>query len=377
MLRTIRGQGVQKDCRTEKRSKHMKQNQEIEKREEIVKGAADLIEHGATLSQIRTTYQTAVRVQEKRDIKTIMASCELEASLAGASFYYSWKVTNKDGSKKLIDGVSINGAQTIARNFGNCAVEIAMHTEDPEITAFSRVDFTAWFIDLEKGFTNSRIYSITIQPAPGRFEKDEGQKRRWYDMQIQKGQSFAQRNVILRSVPSWLVDKVKNSAKTSALKGVKDEGLDNAVAKAIGYFKGLGVEQTTLEEYLGAKSSAWTPEEIITLRSIAQQIEDGFETVDTVFSKNEPSNENLDAEIIEHDFWELVGNKIPAKDGKKCREFIEESARVQHKSVGKYMAELFETFNRDHRETQAFAEKFAEWKRANKPKEPKGQGGLF
>ena len=339
------------------------------KKGEFVDAPADLIEKGATLTQIRTSYQTAIRVQKERNIKKIAEACVIEASLAGESFYYAWKITTKGGQKKIVDGVGINGAQAIARNFGNCAVEIAMRTPDEEIGAFSRVDFTAWFIDLEQGYNLSRIYSITIQPAPKKFAEDEGQKQRWYDMQIQKGQSFAQRNVILRGVPSWLVDRVKIEAKKSALKGIKEQGLEKAIEESLKYFEGHGVDQQTLEQYLECPIRQWTPDEIVTLRGIGRQIEDGYETPDSIFTQEPQTSADLDAEVIENDFWNAVGDKIKKVDRNLCKKYIEGTAKISKEKSLDLIQRFTETFSSDKQQLQEFVTSFEEWKKGETQKQ--------
>ena len=113
---------------------------------------------GAML-KTQTEYQTAIAVIKPRDLKDVEARVLAEAARMGVDFVYSWRVSTKDkkldegDGKTTIEGMSIDGAMVIARNWGNCAVPIRLEQET-ETHFLLRADF----IDLETGFSFPRLY---------------------------------------------------------------------------------------------------------------------------------------------------------------------------------------------------------------------------
>ena len=74
--------------------------------------------------------------------------------------------------------------------------------------------FTAHFVDLERGFTVSRV--LRKKKGKGAFRKPENHQTE--DMTFQAAQSRAIRNVVLAGVPRWLTDQAKERAKDAVFK---------------------------------------------------------------------------------------------------------------------------------------------------------------
>ena len=85
--------------------------------------AGGLLAQGSTMNQIQTSYHTAVSVQQPRNILDIKKAVLTEFELGGQSMFYHWMVTDKNGKKKPVEGMSIGGEMTMARLYGNCAIE--------------------------------------------------------------------------------------------------------------------------------------------------------------------------------------------------------------------------------------------------------------
>ena len=232
------------------------------------------------LMRSQTQFHTAVAVQRPRNLDKVVAAVLREAEFAGDAFYYSFPM----GGKK-IEGPSIGLAMAVAREWGNCAVPVEYYETPAEWI------FNAHFVDLERGFTVSRVFRK--KKGKGAFKKLEDDRAE--DMTFQAAQSRAIRNVVLAGVPRWLTDQAKERAKEAVLKGISKEGLASATEKALKFLAGYGITEARVLAVLGKPKSAWASEDIATLRGMASQLKDGQATVEQLFppveSKKEPLQE--------------------------------------------------------------------------------------
>lgn len=316
-------------------------------------------------------YQTAIQVAKPRSLQEVQMRCLEEAEVAGELFYYSWTVRKKDGTRGVVDGVSIHGAMAIARNFGNCAVPVTSEEEG------DAVQFRAAFVDLETGFTVARIFRAHFVEPPGRFRDDPDQAARWRDMQFQKAQSQAQRNVILKGVPYYLVELVRKTAQQSAFQDIKKMGLPKARKQALEGFGKYGIPQQLLEEHLGVAMDKWTQQNIVNLRSILRAFDEGLETVESVFGHEFAAKDEKDKEQLKARFWELVGKKGIKKGDKDMIKYLEEVAKFGQMSLADYVADLVAAFEKDPGEVDKFIKTFQDRKAKAPPQkqEPEKEGG--
>jgi hypothetical protein len=115
-------------------------------------GEPEIYPAGMGISQVplmrsQTQFHTAVAVQRPRNLDKVVAAVLREAEFAGDAFYYSFPM----GGKK-IEGPSIGLAMAVAREWGNCAVPVEYYETPAEWV------FNAHFVDLERGFTVSRVF---------------------------------------------------------------------------------------------------------------------------------------------------------------------------------------------------------------------------
>ncbi|MGC2434821.1 MAG: PD-(D/E)XK nuclease family protein [Desulfobaccales bacterium] len=216
----------------------------------------------------QTQFHTAVAVQRPRNLDKVVAAVLREAEFAGDAFYYSFPM----GGKK-IEGPSIGLAMAVAREWGNCAVPVEYYETLTEWV------FNAHFVDLERGFTVSRVFRK--KKGKGAFKKLE--EDRAEDMTFQAAQSRAIRNVVLAGVPLWLTDQAKERAKDTVLKGISKEGLAAATDKALKFLSGYGITEERVLALWGKPKNEWTSEDIATLRGLASQLRDGQATPEQIF----------------------------------------------------------------------------------------------
>ena len=223
-----------------------------------------MISSGMAIQKVQTAYTTAVAVQKSRSISRVTANVLEEAKLAGSSFYYGWTAKSKDGKTSKIEGPSIDLAMCMARNYGNCALDVE---EDETLTHYR---FRGSFIDLETGFTCPRLFRQRKSQNIGMKDTDRAE-----DITYQIGQSKAIRNCITRAMPSWLIDLAIDTAKASELNKIKPENIAIARAKSFEFFRHYGVSQERIEAKISRKLDDWTPQDIVELRGMATALKEG------------------------------------------------------------------------------------------------------
>lgn len=230
------------------------------------------------LLRSQTQFHTAMAVQRPRNLDKVVAAVLREAEFAGEAFYYAFPMGGR-----TIEGPSIGLAMAVAREWSNCAVPVEYYETATEWV------FTAHFVDLERGFSVSRVFRK--KKGKGAFKKLEDDRAE--DMTFQAAQSRAIRNVVLAGVPPWLTEQAKERAKEAVVQGISKEGLAAATEKALKFLTGYGISEERVRTTLGKPKQEWTSEDIAHLRGMASQLKDGQATATQLFpeatSAPEPS----------------------------------------------------------------------------------------
>lgn len=253
---------------------------EVAKQDGIEQGfntAGEAIGRGKTIEQIQTAYHTAVRVQKPRDLAVVEKNCLTEAALAGEVCFYGW-----GAGKNRVEGPSIDCAMIAARNWGNTAIEMR-----PVHETSSSYIMEAAFIDLETGFTYSRQFKQSKSwKVYGKMDEE-----RKTDIRFQIGQSKAQRNAILKSLPRWLIDKMIDKAKEGVREQIQryidKNGVEAARKLALDALAKLGVPLERIEYKYEKKYGAWDIETLITLKGDIRALSDGAESADSLFPEKD------------------------------------------------------------------------------------------
>ena len=257
------------------------------------------------LQQVKTAYTTAVAVQKPRSIERVANNVLTESRLAGSAFYYRWEVkNNKTGRKSVVQGASIDLAMCIARNFGNCVVDV----EATETATHYMIK--GIFVDLETGFTVPRLYrQRKNQDIGGGYGADRAE-----DMVFQIAQSKAQRNAILKAMPAWLVEKCIEVAREAEVSQIKPENLVLARAKVLEFFGKYGISLERIEDKIERQMDLWTAEDIVDLRAAATALKEGRITANELFptdKQDERKTDDLEARILKKN----GGDSVIIKDG--------------------------------------------------------------
>lgn len=274
----------------------------------------------------QTEYQTAITVTKPRVLKEVETRVLDEAARMGTDFIYQWRVKTKDkrldegDGKTTIEGLSIDGAMVLARNWGNCALPVRMDQET-ETHFLIRADF----IDLETGFSFPRLYRQRKSGGPGgNMEKDRAE-----DMAFQIGQSKAQRNVVDKSIPFWLRDRAIQAAKSAAAEKYKD--VKAWAPRVLGAFlKNCGVDEARVVSRLRKPVAQWTPYDILTLDVIYRMIKDGETTAAEEFGLEgeRPAASDLE-EKLRKGPAPAANEEKPAEQTPPARDFHAEAAELK------------------------------------------------
>jgi hypothetical protein len=222
--------------------------------------------------QVRTQYATAVHVIKPRNLEEVQRKCLEEAAIAGDEFYYSWKQGGED-----VEGLTIGAALAMVRNFGNCAVDCKV--EDAQ----AYYVFHGAFIDLETGFNLIRPFRQRKESPKKKDGTDIYKGERGADIVFQIGASKAIRNVVLNAVPKWLSVKVMERAKENVIGKIEKMGLEKARAMVTTKAKSLNIPIARVSMIYG-KEETWDVESIVKITSALRAIDDGVESVDSLFA---------------------------------------------------------------------------------------------
>lgn len=293
-----------------------------------------IIAAGGALQKTQTAYTTAVAVQKPRSISRIAKNVLEEAKLAGPGFFYRWEVKNKKTKKKsIVQGASIDLAMCLARNYGNCALDIEVQ-ETP-----THFHFKGSFIDLETGFTVPRLYRQRKKQGIGGGYGDD----RAEDIVFQIGQSKAQRNAIIKAAPNWLIEKAIEVAREAEINKIKPEHIALARAKAIEYFERYGITQDRIEAVVERPADQWTAENIVDLKATATALKEGRATPDELFppieqepsADSDQSGDETEGDAPDPDdafIAEFAGFRKP---GKQLRKYGKENATRLQQAAAK------------------------------------------
>ncbi len=239
----------------------------------------------ANMTRVATGYTTALVVRKPRKLAELEARVMEEASRMGDSFVYSWRVTTRDPTKDegdgktTIEGVSVEGALVLARNWGNCALPTNVESETQ-----THFVIRSEFIDLETGFTYPRLYRQRKNAANvGKMDPDRGE-----DISFQIAQSKAQRNVIVRALPSFLIERAVEVAKDKAAE--KYANTKEWVPKVLDFAtQKLGIPLANLVHRLrGRTPEQWSKFDILALRMAFEGIKNGETTIENEFPPPPP-----------------------------------------------------------------------------------------
>lgn len=269
-----------------------------ERTDEMSAGEA-LVAGGAALVRAENEGMSVIAIQRPRDEKKIhkaaLAELELVPRLAARAYYTLPFKNHVRGCRKrktcncptnYVRGMSVKGAMSLARRWGNCAATVRVIDDTLESATLEGV-----FLDLE---TNARFCTPKVV---SKWRTWDGKRVRLWDADLEKliaaTASKAKRNAILDGLPDWLVEDYYQTARRIALEeetkanAGSQESLAERIVKAFG---GYSVTAEMIERRLGHPLDKLTDEEVLDLRGIMNALRDKEITVEEAF---EPEPEEL------------------------------------------------------------------------------------
>lgn len=207
---------------------------------------------------------------QRRDINRFMGKMKVMAQMAGEEYRYSFPVSNKDGTKKTIEGGTIKMANDLVREYGNCMVDVRV------VEQLDSTIFYARFVDYETGFCLTRA-----------FRQRKGQKtmktdpERQQDIVFQIGQSKAIRNVVLNALGTFA-----DFTYEEALNSLVEKIGKNLPAWRDKIVKGCGERNYDLkriEASVGRTITEWLAPDIARVIAELKSIGDGMTSFDDLY----------------------------------------------------------------------------------------------
>jgi hypothetical protein len=214
--------------------------------------------------------QGAVHVAVHRDEARILAKLKVMANAAGQRWYYRWTTNNKDGTKGVVEGPSIDCAMAVARLYGNCDINLRV---EENLTHWT---FYAGFRDFESGFTVVRAFQQRKSQKTGMKDAD-----RQADIVFQIGQSKAIRNVIVNALADF-ADFAFEAAKGSFVERIGSK-LEDYRKKAVARFGELGIDIRRVENVIGKAAKDWLAPDVARIIAELQAIGDGMASADETY----------------------------------------------------------------------------------------------
>ena len=220
------------------------------------------------------TIVTAQNVAVKRDIQGFLIRMKALAQMAGDQYRYTFPVKSKDGSKKAVEGGSIKLANDLAREYGNCLVDVRV------VDGGSDWVFYARFVDYETGFAMTRPFRQRRNQT-----SMKGDTERALDIAYQIGASKAIRNVVLNALQTY-ADIVEAEAKNSLVNSIGrklPEWKERIKQRCIEH----GFDLSRIERLSTNPIDKWVAGDVARVVSELASVIDGMATFDDIYPPEE------------------------------------------------------------------------------------------
>lgn len=231
------------------------------------------------LQQVSGQHVKSIAVMKPRTLTKVQESFLKEAAIAGESFFYAWG----DG-KDRVEGPTVDCAMSLARCFGNCAVDMLPIDDQPDAWIM-----TASFLDTETGFTLTRQFRQSKKwTVYGKLDAE-----RKDDVRFQIGQSKATRNVILNALPKWLVNKGIEAAKSGVRERIEEMVAKYKIGAVIARFaddlKKLGIDEARiLQKFSRTTINAIEIEDLVLIAGDINALKNKQDTAENLYPHEKP-----------------------------------------------------------------------------------------
>lgn len=229
---------------------------------------------------------TAQKVAVRRNYNDVMQRMKVLAARAGQRYVYSipFKSKNKQTGEittQFVRGPTIVLANDLAREYGNCGVEVRVIDSSTHWTYYAR------FTDYETGYQLTRPFQQRKAQNTGMKDVD-----RQADMVFQIGTSKAIRNVIINALQT-LADFCEEEAQGGVLDRVKKDP-EKARQWIVDQLAKLQVDTKRVQARYGRSKDNWTHEDMAQMYMELRGILDGVASADDVYPEQETPAKEVD-----------------------------------------------------------------------------------
>lgn len=225
---------------------------------------------------------TAQRCQP-RNMNMVKQTMKALSNAAGSRYVYSWEVNDRArGGKTIVEGGTIVLANDLAREYGNCSVDVRVRDEGQYWMFYAR------FTDLQTGYNMTRGFQQ--RKAQNTGMKDQA---RALDIIFQIGQSKAIRNVVLNALQT-LADYCVEQAKEGLLARV-EKNPSAAREWIVAQLGKLRIDKARVEAVYGRAVDKWTVPDMAKIYTELQSIMDGMINAEDMFPVPQQDNKEPEA----------------------------------------------------------------------------------
>lgn len=214
----------------------------------------------------------------KRDLASVRQRIRAEATEMGTGVYYSIPFKSRANgveTTNYIEGPSIRCAEMVARNYGNCTVQVDVK-EDTKAYYFA-----ARFIDYETGFSITRLFRQRKNQNTGMGRSDPGRAE---DIVFQIGQSKAIRNAV-RAGLGYICDYAVEFAREGLIKKIEGKP-DDYRNRLILRFEEMDVPLLHVERVVGLPAAKWNARHMARLVAEIQSVTEGMAVAEDLWPSN-------------------------------------------------------------------------------------------
>lgn len=215
-------------------------------------------------------FHGVVQVFTPRNEAEVRAEIRAKAAAAGEDWYYRIPFRNKDGTTTWVEGPSKNLANDVLLIYKYAEVDSWISGEGPDF-----VEFTARFIDTERGIAMTRVFRQrkgASKVGTDRARNDE--------ITFAIGMSKATRNVICNALQSFC-DFAFEEARRSIVDKI-GRNLDQYRERTVEKLKAK-LDIARVEKVIGRSVSDWLAPDIAQVIARMKGVEEGMATLDETF----------------------------------------------------------------------------------------------
>lgn len=227
----------------------------------------------------------AQKVEVLRDEARVMQRIKAIAAAAGQDWFYRFPVKKKGGGQDFIEGPTIKLANSVARLYGNCAVDSRVEDHGSYWIIYGR------FRDFETGFELMRPFMQSKGASRLGGTGAEADARR-LEIALAIGTSKAQRTVICNALEIFTDYAFEEARKN--LVGKIGQRLDEYRQRAIRWFENNNIDLKRAELAMGRPAKAWLAPDLARIVAEIQAVTDGMATADETWPLPAPAEPTRD-----------------------------------------------------------------------------------